>query len=58
MTARVKFVGNLLRGPYCFIDKVMGSYRIHSGGLASGSSRLDNVRVTWRFTLYLGKNII
>jgi glycosyltransferase involved in cell wall biosynthesis len=38
--------GNLRHGDYGFIDQVMGSYRIHSGGMASGSSRLDNVRVT------------
>ncbi len=47
-------VGNLLRGPYGFIDKVMGSYRIHSGGLASGSSRLDNVRVTLAVYIMMG----
>jgi glycosyltransferase involved in cell wall biosynthesis len=38
--------GNLLRGDYGFIDEVMGFYRIHSGGLASGTSRADNVRAT------------
>ncbi len=38
--------GNLLHGDYGFIDQVMGSYRIHGGGLASGSSRLNNVMVT------------
>lgn len=38
--------GNLLHGDYGFIDSVMGGYRIHSGGLASGSSRLGNVKAT------------
>lgn len=38
--------GNLRHGDYGFIDEVMGFYRIHSGGLASGTSRLNNVRAT------------
>ena len=48
--------GNLLHGTYGFIDDVMGSYRIHSGGLASGTSRLNNVRVTLEVYRLLGKN--
>ncbi|MCA1786473.1 MAG: hypothetical protein LC657_10895 [Desulfobacteraceae bacterium] len=38
--------GNLIHGDYGFIDQVMGSYRIHKGGMASGSSRIDNVKAT------------
>lgn len=38
--------GNLMRGDYGFIDEVMGCYRIHRGGLASGTTRLKNVKVT------------
>ena len=38
--------GNLQYGDYGFIDEVMGCYRIHSGGLASGTLRLNNVKAT------------
>ena len=38
--------GNLLQGDYGFIDQVMGSYRIHPGGMASGTSRRKNIELT------------
>jgi glycosyltransferase involved in cell wall biosynthesis len=38
--------GNLRMGDYGFIDEVMGYYRIHKGGMASGSPRYKNVRAT------------
>lgn len=48
--------GNLQYGNYGFIDKVMGYYRIHSGGLASGSSRLHNIRATIQVYHLIGEN--
>ncbi len=46
---------NLLRGDYGFIDEVMGFYRIHSGGLASGTSRLNNVKATLEVYQLMGE---
>ena len=51
----VVHAGNLRHGNYGFIDKVMGCYRIHAGGLASGASRLQNVRSTLEVYRLLGK---
>jgi glycosyltransferase involved in cell wall biosynthesis len=48
--------GNLLRGRYGFIDEVMGYYRIHQGGLASGSSRLNNVNAALEVYRLIGEN--
>jgi len=48
---------NLRYGNYGFIDEVMGFYRIHSGGLASGESRLHNVRATIEVYRLIGKNL-
>lgn len=48
---------NLLRGDYGFIDEVMGFYRIHSGGLASGTSRLNNIKSTFEVYRLLGENL-
>lgn len=48
--------GNLRHGDYGFIDQVMGCYRIHSGGLASGVSRLKNVRVTLDVYQMMGRH--
>ena len=42
----VLHTGNLLQGDYGFIDEVMGYYRIHSQGLASGSTRREIVRIS------------
>lgn len=38
--------GNLVHGNYGFIDRVMGSYRIHPGGMASSNSRRANIKAT------------
>lgn len=48
--------GNLRNGNYGFLDEVMGAYRIHSGGLASGTSRLNNVRATLVVYRLIGEN--
>lgn len=48
--------GNLRYGDYGFIDEVMGCYRIHSGGLASGATRLQNVKATIEVYRLLGRN--
>jgi glycosyltransferase involved in cell wall biosynthesis len=48
--------GNLLHGDYGFIDEVMGFYRIHLGGLASGTTRLNNVKATLDVYRLIGEN--
>lgn len=49
--------GNLQRGDYGFIDEVMGFYRIHSGGLASGVSRLTTVKATQQVYRLIGEHM-
>ncbi|OGT73681.1 MAG: hypothetical protein A2W76_03360 [Gammaproteobacteria bacterium RIFCSPLOWO2_12_47_11] len=50
--------GNLRNGYYGFIDEVMGFYRVHKGGLASGVPRLQNVKATlevyWLIGIHFG----
>ena len=48
--------GNLLHGDYGFIDEVMGYYRIHSQGLASGSPRREVVKITIQAYRLMGKH--
>ncbi len=48
--------GNLLNGDYGFIDEVMGYYRIHSQGLASGSPRKMIVKSTIQAFRLMGKH--
>jgi glycosyltransferase involved in cell wall biosynthesis len=48
--------GNLLHGDYGFIDEVMGYYRIHSQGLASGSPRLEVVKITIQAYRLMGEH--
>jgi glycosyltransferase involved in cell wall biosynthesis len=48
--------GNLRHGNYGFIDRVMGYYRIHDSGLASGTSRLKNVDATLTVHKLIGKH--
>jgi glycosyltransferase involved in cell wall biosynthesis len=47
--------GNLIHGDYGFIDQVMGSYRIHPGGMASGRTRLNNIKVTLQVYRMIGR---
>jgi glycosyltransferase involved in cell wall biosynthesis len=49
--------GNLRHGDYGFIDQVMGSYRIHHGGLASGTSRLHNVKAALAVYRLIGRHM-
>jgi hypothetical protein len=46
----------LLHGDYGFIDEVMGYYRIHSQGLASGSPRREIVKITIQAFHLMGKH--
>ena len=48
---------NLQRGDYGFVDEVMGYYRIHGGGLASGTSRLNIVKATLAVYRLIGQNL-
>ena len=48
--------GNLLHGDYGFIDEVMGYYRIHSQGLASGSPRKQIVKITIQAYRLMGEH--
>jgi len=48
---------NLQRGDYGFVDEVMGYYRIHGGGLASGTSRLNIVKATLEVYRLIGQNL-
>jgi glycosyltransferase involved in cell wall biosynthesis len=48
--------GNLLHGKYGFIDEVMGYYRIHSQGLASGSTRKEVVKITIQAFRLMGQH--
>ncbi len=48
--------GNLIHGDYGFIDEVMGYYRIHSQGLASGSPRREIVKITIQTFRLMGEN--
>ena len=48
--------GNLLHGDYGFIDEVMGYYRVHSQGLASGSPRREIVKITIQAFRLMGKH--
>lgn len=48
---------NLRYGDYGFIDRVMGYYRIHRGGLASGTSRLRNVEATLIVQRLIGRQL-
>ena len=48
--------GNLQRGDYGFVDEVMGFYRIHGDGLASGTSRLNNTKATIEVHRLIGEN--
>ena len=48
--------GNLLEGDYGFLDEVMGYYRIHSQGLASGSSRRELVKISIQAFKLMGEH--
>ncbi|MCA9182051.1 MAG: glycosyltransferase, partial [Planctomycetales bacterium] len=48
---------NLQHGSYGFIDEVMGHYRIHQGGLASGTSRLHNVETALTVQKLIGQHL-
>lgn len=48
---------NLRYGDYGFIDQVMGFYRIHEGGLASGATRLHNTKATIDVYRMIGKEL-
>ncbi len=48
--------GNLLHGDYGFIDEVMGFYRVHSQGLASGSPRREIVKKTIQAYKLMGEH--
>jgi len=52
----VLHTGNLLHGDYGFIDEVMGYYRIHSQGLASGSPRRQIVKISIQAFRLMGKH--
>lgn len=48
---------NLQYGDYGFIDRVMGYYRLHGGGLASGTSRLKVIKITLEVYRMLGEHL-